>query len=364
MNGTSIHEGLVKPVCDANSRYPEFMFMPAFVTLLNYLGGKVRIKDKNITPSIFLCMIGRKGRVIKSSSARDAIAYLKTAGIACETGIAEGRTMIFTPASAEGLGSMMMQNRCTNPLMLYDELSSLVGKVGIDSSSLGSRLLTLYEGDHFANQTKVKKEQYSFVEQWSMLAAHNKGMDERFYFLYQPETLKPMTPQKHVDTMNGVVLTQKRIATAVTQGTFEIEDPTPLEEKINQLGNRCEIRAEKFALAFAVDLGRRYIDDDCIERGLMLANYEKQVKRYLGGSDESVDKLAAAQNALCRLLQKKGAMTLHQVERQMNARRYSTETWGRVTSGLVQSKRIKIAPGSRKDQRMVQLLESVDDDES
>src|SRR5262249_34771299 len=64
MRDTSIFEGLVKPVCEQNSRYPEFMFLPAYTVLLNYLGGKVKVKDWGkdiILPSIFLCMVGRKG---------------------------------------------------------------------------------------------------------------------------------------------------------------------------------------------------------------------------------------------------------------------------------------------------------------
>ena len=84
MNGTSVYEGLVKPICDVNSRYAESMFMPAYTTMLNYLDRKVRIEGKNHSLSIFLVMIGRKGRVIKSSSAQDVIKYLETAGLVAE----------------------------------------------------------------------------------------------------------------------------------------------------------------------------------------------------------------------------------------------------------------------------------------
>ncbi len=381
MHGTSIYEGLVKPVCDVNSRYPEFMFMPAYVTLLNYLHGKVSVKGKNIVPSLFLVMIGRKGRVIKSSSAQDAIKYLEMAGIVTEgAATASGKTMLFRPGSPEGLGTLMMQKQCKNPLLFYDELSALVGKVGIESSGLASSLLTLYESGYFANQTKVRKEQYAFPagcycasliacttetdfsEQWAQLITNRRGMDERFYFLYQPETLKPLTPYKHVDTLNGAVLTQQQIAEAVTQGTYEITNPLPFEANINELGNRTEIRAEKFALAFAVDLGKKEIDDECVQRGLALAKYEKDVKRYLGGADESVDKLAAAQNKFCRMLQRQpqGTMTMFAAERGMNYNRYSTETWYRIVNGLERSKRIQVTPGARKDSTKIRLLELVE----
>ena len=144
---------------------------------------------------------------------------------------------------------------------------------------------------------------------------------------------------------------------AVAQGTYQISDSFPLEARINELGNRTEIRAEKFALAFAVDLGRPEIDDGCVERALALAKYEKDVKRYLGGSDESVDRLAAAQNKYCRMLQHQpqGMMRKHEAERGMNYQRYSTENWYRIVNGLERSKRIVMLPGERKDSAMVRL---------
>jgi hypothetical protein len=378
MGGTSIYEGLVKPVCDVNSRYPEYMFLPAYVTLLNYLHGKVRVEGKSHIPSIFLLMIGRKGRVIKSSSAQDAIKYLETAGLVAEgaqVANAEGKTLMYRPASPEGLGKDMARSNCKNALLFYCELSALVGKVGIESSGLGSALLTLYESGYFSNLTKNRKDSYAFKagsyctsliacttetdfsEQWAQLVTGKRGMDERFFFLYQPEKLVALTPHKSVDTLEGAAETQKRVAMAVIQGVYQITDSFPLEARINELGNRTEIRAEKFALAFAVDLGKPEIDDDCVERALALAKYEKDVKRYLGGSDESVDRLAAAQNKYCRMLQHQplGMMRKHEAERGMNYQRYSTENWYRIVNGLERSKRIVMLPGERKDSAMVRL---------
>jgi hypothetical protein len=59
---TSIYRGLVKPYCDANSRQPEFLFMPSLVLLMNYIGLKVKIENKEITPSFYLVMIGSTTR--------------------------------------------------------------------------------------------------------------------------------------------------------------------------------------------------------------------------------------------------------------------------------------------------------------
>ena len=386
MHGTSIYEGLVKPICEKNSRYPEFMFMPAYVTLLNYLDGKVHIKDKDYPLSIFLVMIGRKGRVIKSSSATDAVKYLQTAGVVAEGAHvtnSEGKTLRFQPASPEGLGKEMARTNCKNALMFYDELSALTNKMGIESSALGTALRTVYESGYFSNTKSNRKDQYAlsektycvsliacttdtdFSEQWAKIATGNSGIDERFFFLYQPENLVPLTPQIFVNTVVGSAETKKRIDKAVLQELYEIDDTVPLEHAINELGNRAEIRAEKFALAFAVDLGKPYIDGDCVERGLALAKYEKAVKKFLGGNDESIDKLATAQNKYCRMLQRQphGMMSQFAAERAMNYTRYGTDLWWRIVNGLERGQRISILPGRRKNETMVRLLRIMEDEE-
>lgn len=386
MGGTSVYEGLVKPICDANSRYPEFMFLPAYVAMLNYLNGKVSIKDKSTPLSIFLVMIGRKGRVFKSSSMNDAIKYMETAGIVAEGAHvknSDGKTLTFQPASPEGLGKEMARTNCKNVLMVYDELSALTNKMGIESSALASQLRTLAESGYFSNTKSNKKDQYAFPaksycasliacttetdfsEQWAQIANKNSGIDERFYFLLQPETLVPVSLEKTINTVEGAIKTGRLIAKAVNQGVYEIEDPTWLEMNIAELGVRGESRAEKFALAFAIDLGKTEIDDDCLSRGIDLARYEKAVKRWLGGNDEAVDKLASAQNKFCRMLQRQpnGMMSQFAAERGMNHNRYSTEFWWRIVNGLVKSQRISILPGRRKDSTMIRLLQVMEFEE-
>jgi hypothetical protein len=388
MTGTSLYEGLVKPVCAVNSRYPEFMFMPAVALVLNYLGGKVRIEYKNLIPSLYLVMVGKKGSVIKSSSVKDAIEYLNHVGIVDDAGPqtrnAEGKSLVFTAGSPEGLGLEMSRTNCKNVVLFYDELSHLVNKVGIEKSSLGQALLLMYESSKFANSVKTRKDQYNFAagsycasliacttdkdftEQWSQLAVGKRGLDERFMFIYQPEHLSPLTPQISVDTKLAAATTRKLIDKAVNQGVYRFDDMTPLEKKIAKLGNRTEIRAEKIALYFAIDLGRDSIDEDCVDRALAIVEYEKAVKKYLGGSDESVDRLAAAQTKYCRLLQRapNGMMTDREIKQQMGYRRYSTELWDRIEGGLIRSGHIiKIGSGVPGDPLMVRLLEPVIEEE-
>lgn len=357
MKGTSIYEGFVKPVCAVNSRIPYFMFLPAAALMMNYLGTKVRVEQRSQIPSFFMVLIGEKGRAIKSSSVEDAIEYLHVAGVMNHAGTdtqnAEGKSLVWTVGSPEGLGLEMARTNCKNAVLFYDELSTLTSKTEIDSSSLKSSLLTLYESGKFSNTIKSRKEAYSilprtycasliacttddnFEDQWSRLSGKSTGLDDRFIFVLQPEKLDDLKLKLDVNTVLGSAETQKRIGKAVLQKLYSFDDTTPLEEKIAVLGNRTEVRAEKWALYFAIDLGRDTIDEDCVDRGIAVAQYEKAVKKYLG-SPEAETRIAAAQIKYRRILERKfdGRATTRQMERAMNSSRYGTEGWYRIYDGL------------------------------
>lgn len=325
MKGTSLYDGCIGPVCEKNSRYPEFMFMPGVTIILNYVATKVRIQRKNVIPSLYVIMIGQKGRVIKSSSVKDVSEYLRLAGISgdANAGIrnAEGKSLIFTVGSPEGLGIEMARTNCKNAILYYDELSLLTSKAGIEGSSLLSNLLTIHESDKFSNVVKGRKETYSFEagtyccsliacttdknfhKHWSKMTGDSSGLDDRTFFLYQPETLRPLVPYEYVDVRENAAETRKRIDAAVLKGSYEISDSTPLEMAIGKIGNRVESRAEKLALYFAIDLGKDEIDADCIERALAICKYEVAAKKYLA-TFEAVTKEGALQSEIVQVLQR------------------------------------------------------------
>ena len=386
MKGTSIYDGMIAPVCAVNSRYPEFMFMPAVVLVLNYVATKVRIEYKNITPSFYMVSIGRKGRVIKSSSVKDAVEYLHAAGIVDDAGPhsrnAEGKSLVFTAGSPEGLGMEMSRTNCKNAVLFYDELSSLTNKAGIEGSSLGPKLLEMYESSKFSNVVKSRKEQYNleagtyctsliactteknFSIHWSKMAAGSSGLDERFFFLYQPEVLAKLKPYTWVDTKPAAVETRKRIDIAVKRGVYHITDTTPLEEKIGKLGNRTEIRAEKLALYFAIDLGRDEIDEDCIDRAIAICEYELAVKRYLR-TFEAVTREGAVQNEIIQALQRNGgSIEKRELDRIVHPLRHGTSLYNQCYVGLYKSGYIaEQGTGVKNDPFTVVLMRNVDEDE-
>lgn len=385
IEGTSLYEGLVKPVCDKNSRYPEFMFMPAFALLLNTIGVRVRVEYKSIIPSIFMVSIGAKGRVIKSSSVEDSIEYFRTAGLmeyaTPHTKNADGKSLVWSAGSPEGFGMEMGRTGCARGILFYDELSKLAKKASIESSGMIPALLTLYESGAFQNVVKSKGESFSlpastycatliacctdksFQNTWAGLAASTTGLEERFFFLYQPPTLKPVTPHIYVDTKDGAVETRKLIDKAVKQFTYKIDNQKPLADKGSAYGNRSEIRAEKFALGFAVDLGRDTIDDECIERGLALAEYDFLVKKYLHTYEADNPQAKLECSIRFCLMRNNGIMTMRELRRSCHAGRAGLHNWGRAIETLAAHGFISVTgAGTKMDAKWVKLL-IVDDEE-
>src|SRR5579864_246816 len=349
MNGTSIYEGLVKPICDRNSRYPEFMWIPAMVVLMNYLGNKIKVAGKmdGLPLSFFMISIGKRGAIIKSFSVRDAFQYFETIGLCAQgssiTRNAEGKSLIFSPGSPEGLGLEMQRTQCKNAILFYDEFMHLVNKAGIDTSSLVSTLLSIYESGKFANTIKAKNESYSldpgsytasliscttdknFVQLWGRLMGNEtSGLKDRFFFLFQPKILKPRTPYVYVNTGEGALKTRKLIDKALQQGTYAFSTDLPLNEVATRMENRQEQRVEKLALALAVDLGRDEIDEDCIERAVAVIDYEKAVKRYFRTYETRPREAEIQMSIQSYLMQHDGIAPTRDVDREL----HGTETWG------------------------------------
>ena len=377
IDGTSIGEGLVKPFCKQNSRYPEYMFMPAMVMTLNYLALKVNIEGKQIIPSMYLVSAGRKGRVIKSSSANDAAEYLTVAGLfaSSATTNAEGRSVMFTAGSPEGLGLEMARTNCKNAVLFYDELGVLSKKASIEKSTLGEQLATMYESGLFSNAIKSRKQSFNFpaktyctsliacttdksvVEQMGALIASAKGMDERFFYLYQPEFLVPMTHARFVNTVEAAQKTRELVAKAVLKQVYRFADDNILDEIINELGNRGAGRVERMALFFAVDLGLDEITEGCVERAIALERYNQAVQKWLR-VPETTTREGALQNELISLLMRHGGkMSWNDIDRSMHPERHGTFLWSRVYGGLLSAGWIgENGAGKKGDPKQIVLL--------
>lgn len=386
--GCSIYEGFAKPICAANpSRRPEFMMLPALAVLLNYVGTKVHIEYKGLIPSIYLVLVARKGRLFKSSSIQDAIEYMKYAGIVDYahqgTRNAEGKSLVWSAGSPEGLGLEMARTVCHNSILFYDELATLSKKASIEGSSLGQALSTMYESGLFANTVKGRREQYThaprtycssliaattdknFLSTMSPIITSAQGNDERFFYLYQPEILPKSAPQVMIDTKDGAVLTRQRIDKAVQKGSYAIDGDTTRLEHLSEINNRVEQRAEKWALALAIDLGKDSIDDDVLERAFAIAKYELAVRKYLY-VPEATTREGVIQNEIIQILQRKGGSILQRdLSRAMHPERFGTSLWWQVYSGLVKNGWIaEDGTGTKGDPKQIILLRTPEDEDN
>jgi len=388
-SNTSIYKNFVEPICKVNSRIDYFMWLPAMALLLNYLGTKVKFKN-NFTSSfantsIYMLLIGKRGETNKSTSVDDAMEYFRYMGCLAHGGKdkAEGRSLVWTPGSLEGLGNEAQKTSAKNLVIYYDELSQLSKKAGIDNSSLSSGLLTLYESKKFSNAVKSGKEAYSldpssyvatlltcctdesFQDLWSKMNGSDTGLNDRMFFVFQPEELPARSIFMNVNTMLGSLETRRLIDKAVMKGEYEIENyNNPKLQQLVALGNRYVDRAIKWALAIAVDLGLDIVDDEAIDRGVDIVKYEIQVKQYLKSYDAHSREAALQMRIRSKLEMHKGKLLKRELERLCHASREGTTAWGQSYYGLIKTGIIcEIGQGTKGDPKYVQVLQKLDTEE-
>jgi hypothetical protein len=379
MHGTSLYEGFAKPYCAQNSRIDYFMWAPAAAMMMNYLGNKVSVPLKGWKPSLYLVLIGKPGKANKSSSIKDGFKFFEFAAALSnysrEIKNAEGKSVVFEAGSPEGLGTDMQRINCKNAILFYDELSALVSKASIEGSGLNSALLKMYESGNFGNSIKSKKDAFSimpdsyvaslitattdkkFSELWSQLAGEDTGLNERFTFLLQPETLPEAKIHTAVSYHEAALATRKLLDKAVAKGSYEFYDQTPFVEALKKFKNREVIRAEKWSLYFAIDLGLDEIDEDCVERGIALTKYEAEVKKYLMTFDAKNDESKIQQSIIRYLKKRHGVAKLRDLERALSSNTYGTTLWDRAFLGLYKSGYILVeGQGSKGDPKRVRML--------
>jgi hypothetical protein len=379
MFDTSIYNGFVKPYCEANSRVDYFMWMPAAAMMMNYIGTKITVPFSSWKPSFFIVLIGKKGRTHKSSSIKDAMKFLEYASVLSmyskNIKNADSKSLVWQAGSPEGLGTDMMRTNCKNAVLVYDELSTLVGKARIEGSGMSGALLSLYDSNNFSNSIKAKKDTFSidpgsycatlvtattdrkFTDLWSQLAGEDTGLNDRFTWVLEPQALPEMKLEHVVDYNEAALATRCVIDKAVSKGKYQFFDKTPLQRTLAVHGPRAAVRAEKWALYFAIDLQLDEIDEDCVARGIEMVKYEEAVKDYLLTFEAKNDE-SAIQQGVVRLLKKNGGlMEKRNIERGLNANKYGGTNWDRAYNWLVNSGHIvEYGKGCKGDPRMVKLI--------
>ncbi|HXM95468.1 MAG TPA: hypothetical protein VOA64_14645 [Candidatus Dormibacteraeota bacterium] len=376
MAGTSLYNGLIKPAIDKSSKYAEMIFVPGVQLLLNVISGRVRLEFRNLILNIFLGVVAPPGKFFKSSCCELCHLYFNLMGLCAdytpETSNADGKVQIFSAGSPEGIGLGMTRINGKNAILYYDELTKFTSKAGIENSSFASELTTIYESGRFGNEIKSKKQSFAFaagsycfgwcwcttdgnfIKNWAKLSGMTSGLDDRMFFLITPATPRPTTMLRDPELLPGAIETKKLIDKAITQGVYAYENRAAVEKMAVGLDPRSIGLLEKFALYFAVDLGRDVIDVDCVKRAKALVVYRNQATKFLNPI-EAEGPLARLQVEMIRMLQNSEAkMRWREFTHKLHSERYGTELWGRAIKGLIENGTIDVKLKARP--RMVYLL--------
>jgi hypothetical protein len=373
IEGTTIYNGLVRPVVENSSKHAEFIFMPAVQMMLNYLSDRVRIKMSNVRLNMYVGLISPYGKFFKSSSCELAHDYFKSIGVSDFHTVrnAEGKVIVTQAGSSEGFGLSMSKINARHAILYYDEFSKLMSKAGIEHSSFGSDLLSMYNSAEFANQIKSQKDSFSFPagsycfgwlfcttdrgfnRQWPKIAGIASGLEDRLFFVISPKEPRPLVMEQTFDWTNAAIETRRMIDQAIQQGVFEYDSI----EQVQRIASRMDARSlelvQKLALYFAVDLNRTSIDEECVERAEALVKYRIETAEFLAPI-EADNEQGRLQKEIIRELQRNSGKTAHRdLCRNLDYLRYGMDKWraayfGLVKEGLIAEFTEPSAKGGRK----------------
>jgi len=396
MEGTSLYEGLAKPVSDSNSKYPELIWMPAVQLMMNYLHKKVSIDGMRTNMNLFLGLISEPGKFFKSSSCELAHEYFRQMGLLlnCSPGLrnADGKIIIGQAGSSEGFGLSMFRVVAKHGVLFNDELGKLVAKVGIENSSLPHDLLSWYESREYSNPIKNAKQSYSFEagsycfgwqfctttrgfnSQWPRIAGIASGMPDRTFFLLAPKEPKPLTNETYIPTVEGAVetlkLIQKAYGPAPDNTVSGVSDggifrmPQDVNEYARDEGKKLgDPRSMNliytFGLYFAVDLGLDEITEDCVTRALALADYRQKAMTFLEPIEAKNDEGRLLKEIIREIRQNGGKITHRDLIRDLRAQDYGDRFWKMVYDNAIRANWIRefTEPGKRgQTKKMVGLV--------
>ena len=382
IQGTPLYEEFCKPAADASSKFPELIWMPAMMLLLNYASLKVCVGVNDIF-NLYLGIIGKSG-TFKSSSCELAMKYFEYAGVLNPTANepANGRIVVDVPGSAEGYGLNLAKIKADHSIMWYDELKRFTDKIkGRDNSStLLSNMLLIYESGAFKNRIKRNNESFdfpsgsycfgwlwcctdeAFPEQWQMMQGQRSGLNNRMFFCSTPDKPKTLVLDQtdHALMMTSALQFRTRIEKAIVEhsrdkGGYHYEDMANAQYLTSKLDSaRAASWLEKFALGLAIDMGLPEIDNDCLERAYAIVQYGLQVARLIDPG-EAETREARIENLILKALRfQHGEMTYRELERKCHASRFGMKLWWSCVQSLVAAEKIEIEDTGIS--RMVYLL--------
>jgi hypothetical protein len=355
---TSLYEGFVRPVVESSSKNPEFLWLSAAQIMMNYFSDRVRIENQTINWNLFLGLVSDPGKYFKSSSCQLAQKYFKYAGLleiyTPSLRNSEGKVIVLQAGSSEGFGLDMQKINAKHAIMFNSELGKLVAKAGIENSSMPNDILDWYDRNYFGNSTSNEKKKFSFPadsyifgmcwctttqgfnRHWPKLAGIVSGMEDRMFFCIGPEKPRSVGPMWDAPIQDGALKTRELIDRAVQTGAYRYEDVHEAQQMMLHWEDpRSRGLVEKFSLLLAIDLGRTFIDSECIERADAIVSFRQAVTAYLAPIEADNQQGRLQQEMLRELRKNCGKITYRGLCRNLNHVRHGMDFWRRAYRTLI-----------------------------
>jgi hypothetical protein len=381
MEGTTLYEGLVKPVVENSSKHAELVFMPAVQMMLNYLFNRVRVDMQDTNLNLYIGIITPPGKFFKSSSCAVSHDFFKFMALSVKDSkslpAADCRVVVTSIGSSEGFGLRMSKLNSKNAILFNDELGKLVAKAGIENASLPHDLLTWYESGDFGNLVTSERNSFAFEagsycfgwqwctttrgfnRHWPKIAGVVSGLEDRMFFVVSPEKPKNASIYHLPSLEEAAKNTKSVIEAALLKGKYQFESFEEVEKLVSGMNPRTMQMLFALSLYFAVDLQREKIDSDCLQRAKALVDFRDQGLKFLAPIEADNEQGRLQQEILRELRQNKGKMPYRELCQELNAGRVGTERWKSSYWGLVGEKYIadfKEKTASGQTAHMVGLL--------
>jgi hypothetical protein len=381
MKGTTLYEGLVKPVVENSSKHAELVFMPAVQMMLNYLFNRVRIEMQDTNLNLYVGIVTPPGKFFKSSSCTVSHDFFKLMGFSVKDSkslpAADCRVVVTQVGSSEGMGRRMSTLNAKNAILFYDELGKLVAKAGIENASLPHDLLSWYESADFGNTVTSEKNSFAFESKsycfgwqwctttrgfnhhWPKIAGVVSGLEDRMFFVVSPEKPKNASIYHLPSLEEAAKKTQAVIEAALLKGVYQFESFEEVEKLVSGMNPRTMQMLFTLSLYFAIDLQKEKIDSDCLKRAKALTDFRDQGLLFLAPIEADNEQGRLQQEIMRELRQNKGKMPYRELCQELHAGRVGTDRWKYSYRGLVEEKYIadfKEKTASGRTSHMVALL--------
>jgi hypothetical protein len=272
---------------------PAHFFFLSFLTCLgSVLAGRVTLKSElQPQPRLYTVLLGESADNRKSTAISATVNFFQKALTDFPVCLGVG--------SAEGLQKKFATN--DNVLLVFDELKSFIGKAKIESSVLLPCVCTLFELNRYESNTKthelyLEKARLSFLSA-STIETYERVWDSTFTDIGMTNRLfivpgygnRRFAIPKHIDGKEKAAFTHDlgerlKVITVtpeldLTPEAYKLYEHWYLNLERGVHNKRLDTYAMRFMILFAINTGKRIIDEEIIDDVITLMEWQGRARR-------------------------------------------------------------------------------------